>query len=82
MNHLMSSYGLNEIELNECSKLNEYSENLIYNHFNIIQIYFGQIQKNNFGYIIYRYNNQYKFIIKINISDDQVELKKSIQNFN
>ena len=57
----------------EYYELNEISQNLIKENFNDIFITsLHQIKKTNESYSIYRFNKDYKWIVKININDNQI----------
>ena len=74
---------LSQIELNdkyplEYSRLKEFSEKIIQDNFLKSGTKLKQIEKSINGYSIYRFDTKNKWIIKININDRQIEVKRSI----
>ncbi len=62
----------------EYSKLGEYSEYLMNNNFPGIKTTLNHIRKSMKGYTIYRSNSNNKYIINLNLTNNQIELKRSI----
>ena len=62
----------------EFYKLNKYSQELISEKFNNFKTILKNILKTWNGYIIYRYNLSNRWIINININDNQIEIKEKI----
>jgi hypothetical protein len=74
----ISQKKLNEKYPLEYSNLKEYSGYLISKNFANIQTNLKHIEKTRYGYYIYRSNFKNKWILKINISDNEIIIKKSI----
>ena len=62
----------------EFLKLKEYSEHLIKEHFNKVETELQFIRKINFGYLIHRKSFNKRWIVKIGMKTNQIEIKKSI----
>ena len=62
----------------EYTKLKDYSKDLLSERFNNIETKFHIIKKTTNGYDIYRCNSRNKYIIILNINDNQIEIKRSI----
>jgi len=71
---------LNNDQLDEYCKLNQYSENIISEIFKTIDALTSlrNICKTSNGYTINRLGNENKWIVKININDAKVEIYRSI----
>jgi hypothetical protein len=73
--HLTKLNGEQKLEF---SKLKEYSEHLMSKNFTDIKTGLDRIFRSINGYNIYRINSNNKFIISLNLTTNQIELKKSI----
>jgi hypothetical protein len=62
----------------EFQKLNKYSQELISEKFNNFKTTLKNILKTWNGFIIYRYNLSNRWIINININNNQIEIKEKI----
>ena len=81
-------YGLKNDQLakSDCNKkqqldyatLEEYSEYLMDNNFTDIKTRLDHIRKSLNGYTIHRFNSNYKYMIHLNLINNQIELKRSI----
>ena len=74
----ISQYKLDEITHAEYSRLNEYSELLIRDHFKNVNTKLDNIKRSRNGYSVYRFNSKNKWIVKINIACYLTEIKRSI----
>jgi hypothetical protein len=69
---------LNEKYPLEYFKLDEYSKDIICKYFNNISTSLGYMCKTIDGYSIYRLSVKNSYILKINIKDNEIIIKKSI----
>ena len=68
----------NEKKQNEFSQLDEFIRCFIEENFNKIKTFFKAINKNKNGYSMYRFSNENKWKIEINLNDNIIEIKRSI----
>ena len=73
----MSQHVFNEKQEAEFSKISKYSDNLISENFNKAESVLKNMRKTINGYTIYRASSDINWIVKINIRDNQVEVKRS-----
>ena len=69
---------MDEIERNEFSLLNKYSEYLLSQNFNQTETLLKKITKTINGYVIFRFRSKKTWAIKININENITEIKRSV----